>query len=73
VWNGVPTPLAFSTILLENLDAISARYAICFFAANIVVEQEFTAAAIMIALFALTRFWYTSAISTRTLLVEYSR
>jgi len=33
----------------ENLDAISARSALCFFSANIAVEQEVIVAAIVIA------------------------
>jgi len=40
----------------ENLGVISARSAICFFAANIEVEQELIASAIMTALFTFTRF-----------------
>jgi len=43
----------------ENLDAVSARSAVCFFSANIAVEQGAIVAVIMIALFIFTLLRFT--------------
>jgi len=46
----------FCKTTCENLDAISERYAACFFTANIAVEQEVIVASIVLALFIFAHF-----------------